>query len=275
MSIRDPVRAILRLASFSPLVLLLTACSSNALLATWLCRQSSSTGQPDSGASDGGVWFQSPWSTSFENNTCEYSEGNGSCYATGSASLRIVEAPVHKGHYAAAFTVVGDGSNSGPSTNSRCHRDGELPRQAYYGAWYYIPTLAKNSGNWNLIHFQGGDGPGPDLVGLWDVSLVNNANGGLRLTVADYVKNSSIPDMSDSPPIPIGTWFHIVMYLKRASDATGEVSLTQDDVPIMQATNLITDNTPYGQWYVGNLATNLDPAESTLYVDDVQVGPEP
>jgi len=149
-----------------------------------------------------------------------------------------------------------------------------LPRQAYYQAWYYVPTLATNSDNWNLIHFQGGSSPDDHLNGLWDISLVNNATGGLRLTVRDYVENSSIPDMSDSPPIPIGSWFQIVMFLKRASDATGEVRVYQDGVNILQAPNIITDTTPYGQWYVGNLATNLDPVDSTLYVDDVSVGPE-
>jgi hypothetical protein len=260
-------------------VILLNACNSDLLVATWICRPSSSTSRPDSGLNYSSTWFDFPWSTGFENDFNDYSEGCGSCYSLGSASYTIVEAPVHSGRHAAAFTVIGDGTNAGPSTNSRCHRDGILPQQAYYGAWYYIPALATNSGNWNLIHFQGGDGVGPDLFNLWDVSLVNNANGGLRLTVADYVPNSSIPDVSDSPPIPIGSWFHIVMFLKRASDATGEISVSQsvsqDAVEILHATNLITDDTPYGQWYVGNLATSLNPAESTLYVDDVSVGREP
>lgn len=256
-------------------VLLLNACSSDLLLANWVCKPSGSAGHPDSGSNDAGREF-SPWSTGFENGICDYtSDGNGSCYTTkGSASYDFVETPVHSGHYAASFTVVGRGAISDTGTNSRCHRDGELPRQAYYKAWYYIPALATNSDNWNLIHFQGGSSPDVHLNGLWDISLVNNANGGLRLTVRDYVDNSSIPDMSDSPPIPIGSWFEIKMFLKRASDATGEVAVYQDGVKIMQATNLITDNTPYGQWYVGNLATNLDPAESILYVDDVSVGPE-
>ena len=253
-------------------VTLLNACSSDLFLATRVCKQSSSAGHPDAGSNDAGTEF-SPWSTGFENGFCDYSsDGNGSCYTTGSASYEIVAAPVHRGHYAAAFTVVGQGTNTGTSTNSRCHRDGELPQQAYYGAWYYVPALATNSDNWNLIHFQGRSSPDDSWHGLWDISLVNNANGGLRLTVRDYVPNSSIPDLSESPPIPIGSWFHIEMFLKRASDTTGEVWVSQDDVKILLATNLITDNTSYGQWYVGNLATNLNPAESTLYVDDVSVG---
>jgi hypothetical protein len=147
-----------------------------------------------------------------------------------------------------------------------------LPQQAYYGAWYYVPALATNSGNWNLIHFQGGASPGDasQLKGLWDISLVNDNSGGLRLAVYNFL--GSTPDLSGAPPIPIGSWFHIEMFLKRAADATGEVSVYQDGVSIAHLTNIITDDTTYGQWYVGNLATQLDPAESTLYVDDVSVG---
>lgn len=278
VSLWEKTRKTHLLACASASVILLNACSSNLVLSAWVCKQSAVTNRPDSGSADAAVGF-SPWTTSFENGFCDYFAGDdGSCYFTGppgTASYTIVEAPVHSGHYAAAFTVIGHGTNLGTSTNSRCHRDGELPRQAYYKVWYYVPTIATNSDNWNLIHFQGA-GPADDhLNGLWDISLVNNANGGLRLTVKDYVENSSIPDMTDSPPIPIGSWFEIKVFLKRAADATGEVAVYQDGVKILQATNLITDNTTYGQWYVGNLATDLDPAESTVYVDDVAVGLEP
>ncbi len=230
--------------------------------------------RPDSGSSDGGGSFEFPWSTSFENGWCDYNEGNGSCYQTGSASFNIVTTPVHTGHYAAAFTVVGDGT--GKSTNSRCQRDGDLPEQAYYGAWYYVPAFATNSGNWNLFHFQGRSTPDGSLRGLWDVSLVNDGNGGLRLSVLGYYPPPNtlvVPDMSGAPAIPIGSWFHIVMFLKRASDATGEVSLYQNGENILPPTNLPTDDSIYAQWYVGNLADDLNPAESTVYVDDVSIEP--
>lgn len=277
MSLWQKARKTLSRGCFVVPVILLNACSSNLVLSSWICKQSVSTGHPDSGSNDAGTDF-SQWSTGFENGFCDYSsDGNGSCYTSqGAASYKIVEAPVHAGHYAAAFTVVGDGSNTDTGNQSRCHRDGELPAEAYYKAWYYIPTLAATPGNWNLIHFQGGDGPGPNLDLLWDVSLVNNDTGGLRLTVRSNATLPNSLDLSHAPAIPIATWFHIVFYLKRAADATGAVKLYQDDLttPIAQQSNLITDKTRYGQWYVGNLATNLEPAESTVYVDDVYVGPE-
>ena len=36
-------------------------------------------------------------------------------------------------------------------------------------------------------------------------------------------------------------------------------------------TGLVTDDTDWGQWYVGNLADALVPPASTVYVDDVTI----
>ena len=229
----------------------------------------------DASSTDAGDRFEFPWSTSFEDGFCGYFEGNGSCYTTGSsASYKIVESPVRTGRYAAAFTVMAaDGSD--PGTNSRCHRYGDWPVQAYYGAWYYIPAVNTNTGLWNLFHFQGTSTPGTDLKPLWDISLTNNDSGGLRLAVFNF--NGTSPDTSKAPAIPIGRWFHIVMYLKLASDDTGEVSVSQDGASIASYTGITDLKTPltFGDWYVGNLATDLSSAQETLYVDDVSVGDTP
>jgi hypothetical protein len=40
---------------------------------------------------------------------------------------------------------------------------------------------------------------------------------------------------------------------------------------VMNQTGLATDNSAWGEWHVGNLATALAPAASTLYVDDVSI----
>ncbi len=89
------------------------------------------------------------------------------------------------------------------------------------------------------------------------------------------VRNSGISGVTGAPVVPIGTWFEIEVFFKRAADATGEVIVNQDGEEVATATNLITDPYVYGQWYVGNLATALSPAESTVYVDDVSVRAEP
>jgi len=215
-----------------------------------------------------------PWSTGFENAFCDYTNAGGFCF--GGGTHKIVTSPVHSGHYAAEFSVITSGTSS---NQARCVRQGALPSEAYYGAWYYIPTLATLNGNsslWNLWHFQGGDtarhvpGGDPSQDGLWDVTIVNQADGSLQLLVYDFL-SGVVRKPANPPPIPIGEWFHIQFYLKRASDATGAIRLYQNGKLLLERTGLITDDSSWGQWYVGNIAKELKPPVSTLYVDDVTI----
>ena len=205
-----------------------------------------------------------PWTTGFEDQTCAYSLPVGFCYAMGSATDRVVTAPVHAGDYAAAFTVT-TGMTPGMPSQVRCVRQGMFPAEAYYGAWYFFPQTAVNSDVWNLFHFQGGDVNSPH--GLWDVSLINGPSGKLNIRVFDFLHTNS----ADAPALPIGAWTHIVFYFKRAKDQTGQVALYQDGVQVVQFSNLNTDDTDWEQWYVGNYATALSPSPFTVYVDDVTI----
>jgi hypothetical protein len=206
-----------------------------------------------------------PWSTSVENGFCDYTQLAGFCFADTAASYEIVTSPVHSGEFAAAFSVT---TADPTGYQTRCVRQGALPNAAYYGAWYYVPALATNSALWNLLHFQGGDTSAQH--GLWDVSLSNAANGDLQLFVFDFLDGATLRP-ANLPPIPIASWFHIEFYLERAADATGKIALYQDGQLLLDASGLITDDSSWGQWYVGNVASGLNPPESTLYVDDVSI----
>jgi hypothetical protein len=213
-----------------------------------------------------------PWATGFENQLdCDYQAVGGYCYGTRSGTARVVTSPVHSGDFAAEFTVK-TGTDAGGQPQFRCYRQGVLPTEAYYGAWYYIPSPASNTHLWNLFHFRSGT---PDSQnshhGIWDVSLVNGPDKRLRLHVFDFLHGNE----ADGPPIPIGAWFHIVFYLKRAKDRTGEIALYQDGVRVVRFTNIITDDADWGQWYLGNLADALSPPESTVYVDDITITATP
>ena len=212
-----------------------------------------------------------PWSTGFEDGFCGYPAVNGFCYTNSTqssasgAAYQMVTSPVHSGRFAAAFTV-----DSNLHGQARCVRQGVLPSAAYYSAWYFIPSIQTNNANWNLLHFQGGTDPQDRLHNLWDVSLVNDQSGNLELNVLNLVGKGGA-GANAAPPVPIGSWFRIQMYLRRAADATGEVTVYQDGVVAYHLVNLMTDDSNWGQWYVGNLATGLSPNESTIFVDDVEI----
>jgi len=244
------------------------ACEPKPVIGTWACPQAISSERTDAAISLSGEPFVLPWSTGFEDGFCDYALVGGHCYADGLATYEIVSSPVHSGQRAAAFKVVADDSLS--NYQSRCVREGTLPTAAYYGAWYFIPFANDSTSLWNLIHFQGGSSASDTFEGTWDVSMVNRDDGGLRLSVYDFV-NVETPDTTDAPPIPIGSWFHLEVYLKRAADATGEFVVFQDGATVLHLSGLATDKSKWGQVYIGNFALHLDPDESTLYVDDITI----
>ena len=247
------------------------ACQPNVNIGEWTCPASTANAGTAGGAggtSGAGEPITIPWSTGFENRFCDYQQPTGFC--TSPSMYSIVTSPTNSGHYAAAFTVIGE--QGGEFQQSRCVRQGVLPDDAYYGAWYFIPAPVTNHGNWNLLHFRGEESPGAFGHGLWDVSLVNGTDGKLTLSVLNFLwKGPPAAHILLGPTIPIGSWFHLEFYLKRAKDATGEAALFMNGTRVVDFSKVITDDTDWGRWYVGNWANSLTPAESTLYVDDVTI----
>ena len=225
-------------------------------------------GAGDEGAPSGLVPLAVPWSTGFEGAAGgPWMPGDPSCYVTAGASFNIVTSPVHSGQHAAAFTV--DTAVASPS-QTRCLKEGVLPTAAYYGAWYYVPATATNISNWNLLHFQGANvADGTVAHGLWDVTLANASDGTLHAVVYDFLGKSLV---QTSASVPVGAWFHLEVYLRRAADGTGEFTLRRDGQVALDLTGLTTDDSLWGQWFVGNYAMAISPPSSTVYVDDVTIG---
>jgi len=211
-----------------------------------------------------------PWSDGFEEGFCDYLQQSGPGYCYGDAPYVLVSEP-HRpgGQFAAEFKVIGDKQNQ-----TRCVRQGELPESAYYGAWYYIPEALKDVNvAWNLWHFQGGDDP-DSQHDLWDVTLGKGAQDGQwELMVLDRPSGFANYRRTEDPRIavPIGSWFHIELFLKRRADATGEIALYQDCELLFEKKNLKSDASKFTQWYFGDWAGEATPADSSLFVDDVSI----
>lgn len=208
------------------------------------------------------------WRTSFEDGFCGYAEARGFCYSAPGATYRIVDAPARTGRKAAAFTITTDDSVEGEQT--RCVREGALPKEAYYTASFYIPSGTKSEGNWNLMHFRTATATFP-LKGSWDVSIVTSADGKLLPLLRDYVGGTISRPVEDHE-LPTDEWFTLSLWLRRESTETGAAALYLNGELIDERTDIVTDSSStWGQWYVGNLADNLNPPTSTIYVDDVSI----
>jgi len=244
-------------------LLALGACEPKLVVGTFSCNGGEDAAIPDRTAT-----VAAPWSTSFEEKDCDYRLAGGYCYADSEAGFEVVTSPVHSGRYAMAFHV--GGNDGGNDVQARCVRQGALPEAAYYGAWYYVPNFAINNNQvWNLFHFRGADTAAPN--GLWDISLVNDKNqDDVEVVVYNFLNGAVYP--SQRVPIPIGAWFHLELYIKRASDKTGEAALYQDGIQLFDIKHIVSDNgSTTQQWYVGNYSTGLTPPDSVVYVDDVTI----
>jgi hypothetical protein len=227
--------------------------------------------KPDSGIAPGkDLAVDVGWRSDFEAGFCDYQQAHGFCYADPDAEYRLVDTPTHSGKRAAAFTITTAGGTDGEQT--RCVREGLLPTAAYYGAWFYVPSGTASNGNWNLIHFQGATGDGT-LHGLWDVSLSDD-NDNFRPRVFQF-RTGDWADPDPSVSLPRDAWFHLEFYWQRDATANGAIALYVDGTRVVQLDGIVTDDSDWSQWYVGNLADRLDPAESTIYVDDVSISGAP
>ena len=244
----------------------LSACKPELVVGTRTCFADAASEAADAGVRPpGDAAVRVPWATGFEQGFCDYHDAGGYCRVNSDAEHLLVEAPVRDGRFAAAFTVTGN--DAGDALQARCVVQGRLPESAYYGAWYYVPSYAENTQNWNLFHFEGWNGT--EQHKLWDVSIASS-NGKLSLYVYDFLNTGTRPPPNPPELLP-GSWVHIVFFLQRAAGATGSFALYQDDALVIARPNIVTDDSERGEWYVGNLADGLTPPESTLYVDDVTI----
>lgn len=251
-------------------LLLASACEEPPLLAgAWRCAAA-----PLETTADGSVISPGKdlplvpaWSTSFEDGFCGYLEASGFCYAAPDATYRLVESPARTGRVSAAFSVTTEAATDG--TQTRCVREGMLPQDAYYGAWFYIPSGNTSTGNWNLIHFRGKNDV--SLRGLWDVSISTTDTGALRPFVRDLLNGGAFMPQ-DPVDLPRDAWFALHFRLLRSSTPTGRVELYVNGQLVIERADIITDDSTWGQWYLGNLADALNPPQSTIYVDDVTIG---
>ncbi len=259
-----------RFALASVALTLLLGCEPKLVVGTWSCSGSADDAGGETGVGAMTDALATPWSTGFESGFCDYAAPSGFCYAEPGATYELVDSPAHAGNHAAAFSVSAEAGLDGNQT--RCVRQGELASAAYYSAYFFIPTAPSDAVNWNLMHFRSGDAA--PFHGLWDVTLAEGAGGDFHVVVFDFLRMQT-RTTDTVPAVPIGSWFQLEVYLRRAADATGAFAVYQDGELALELNDLSTDDGEYGQWYVGNYAIALTPPESTLYVDDVAIRPAP
>jgi hypothetical protein len=79
-------------------------------------------------------------------------------------------------------------------------------------------------------------------------------------------------ESSSSMTVPFNQWVHFEMFLRKAQDKTGEISIWQDGEQIISVQGVETvQKNDWMQWNVGASTANIDPTPALLYIDDAVI----
>lgn len=232
------------------------------------------------------------WKADFETGDLSQIDNGGLITISGRGNAEVTDTMAHSGKYSAALTIHtlprGAKHDSGVRlawTASRwvAKEDPKnLPDEAYYSAYYYIPQTVVTDW-WNLMQWKRSAIQNGSQTRLLTFSLSGAyAEGNVYLTLRSRVNAEGKfvePGQmmaTASRPLPIGSWFQLECYYRWAQTPTGQVTCWQDGELLWDVTNVITEHhTEYNsyprQWTANNYSGNTDPAEFTIYLDDLTI----
>jgi hypothetical protein len=178
-------------------------------------------------------------------------------------------AMAHSGRYGGILTIAPKASMA---STSYLFRNQPSPPAGYYSAWFYVPSTIAVGAWLSLTHFSGSEtGDGKNLSAIWDVNLYPLPAGGLAAQLFNYLTGGNTRQLTPVP-FPLDTWTRLEVYLSKATGPTGELTVWQDGVQILQKMNIATVSNDWVQWDAGGAAdaTTL-PSPASIYMDDAAI----
>jgi hypothetical protein len=192
--------------------------------------------------------------------------GNAITFPDGN-TVEVSTETVHGGSRAAKLTI--SPGADGQQHNAMLQRFGELPREAFYSAWYYLPRSVAVRTFWVIFKFQMQSAATGNQ--LYDLDLVNLPSGEMSLVLYDHRTASGVTlDVTD-PVVPVGRWFHIEAFYRNASDASGRATFWLDGRAIVDIANQPMAPTSWVEWDACSVGENLDPVPAVIFVDDAAI----
>jgi hypothetical protein len=158
-----------------------------------------------------------------------------------------------------------------PSAGVRLYRRIE-DGPAYYSAWFRLEDAHSVVDWWSIFLFHARDDSLSldNDVSLWDVRVIDTPDGDMALQFFDHDL------MQGTLAIGKGTiqarkWFEIRAYLDFRPPSETHILVWLDDTLLFDMPALHTDMQANVFWCVGNGAGKLDPADSTLDLDDAAI----
>ena len=227
------------------------------------------------------------WSATFETGdlTEWQRDGDGNVFAENAAAAPSVTADqVHNGRYAGKSTMGPTTEPTGIASSNYFYRNHPSPTEAYYGAWFYIPSTVTIRTWLSLMHFRGSttcDVMNP--VAFWDLNVWPVRDGSLppgTLPVGSLTTHFfNYTTMVNADPlvyqaVPTDKWVHFEILLHKSAETTGRMTVWQDDVMIIDLPNVMTSYNDWVQWDAGGASNDIAPASASIYMDDATISLE-
>jgi hypothetical protein len=196
-------------------------------------------------------------------------DGQGGTYvANAPAPPAAARGLAHNGQYAGLATFTG---MTGTPSIDYLFRHQPSPPEAYYSAWFYIPSSFVVKGWLSVTHFRGSStGDGNNLVPLWDVNLYPRPDGSLVAHLYNYTTMTNLEEVVPVP-VPLDTWVQFEVLLHKAADASGRVAVWQDGVLVVDWQAVISAPTDWVEWDAGGSSDGVAPSPAVLYIDDAAI----
>jgi hypothetical protein len=196
--------------------------------------------------------------------------GDGDTYTSSNANLFVVETPVHSGRYAVRSSI----ENTSNQSLARLFRQGNLPKEAYYSIWLYLPKLYGVGQYWNVFEFKARREPNNPTteVYLWSLDLRQESNDRLVWYVYDQIGKQEL-DSAVPVVAALGRWTRVTAYVRRATDKTGQVTFWIDD-QLLVSQEIPPVPSDWMCWSVGSVAAGM-PQPSDLFLDDAMISLQP
>jgi hypothetical protein len=215
------------------------------------------------------------WTARFE--TGDFSEwtsvagGQVEMFPTPPNMIAVTNEQAHHGSYSAALTITAGPDNV--QENALLSRAGDLPTEAYYSAWYYLPHSVTVGTFWVLFKFRMRTNPNdPTTAGeLYDMDLATLPSGEMTLQLYNHQSSAVIPlDVTD-PVVRVDAWFQLEAFYRAASDTTGRLTYWLDGEQVVDLTGSATSPSSWVEWDACSVGENLTPETETIYIDDCAV----
>jgi hypothetical protein len=204
-------------------------------------------------------WW-APEPAGVEGNNCGGEYNNSPATSTVSTVRRT-------GQYGMALRVPN--LNTGSSLGARLFRWCEAQQQAalYYSGWYLIPQHVTVGSWWHIMEWKSAG----SVNAKFALAVGNRPNGEMYVGLERGVDSGGGFWSQSVKDIPVGQWFHLEAYYKKATNGTGRVTVWQDGVQTIDLAHVRTANSSDLAWAIINYGQDTSPSDVTIHIDDAAI----